>query len=208
MIHNAAPAITDKYMQVAHLPAIANVFHACIIRAVQVHVHEYLHEVGTNVSDDHSGLELPDFRGMLADLKHGTFPHSSHWVPIPVDYQEPVRSGGAISGSGGSRGPPSAVPTAGSSVTSARTGVSSLTADTPRTPMLPIDNLAPDAEFRSVTVRPGGTRPVLREHPPPRNDAGTEFCVSWWLRGSCYPNCRRRSTHVPFASDAERARLL
>ena len=132
MIQNAAPAITDKYMQVAHVPAIANVFHACIVRAVQVHVHEYLHEVGINIAEDHSGIDLPDFRGMLADLKHGTFPHSSHWVPIPVEYQEPVRSGGgATSGSGGSRGPPSAVPTAGSSVTSARTGVSSLTADTP-----------------------------------------------------------------------------
>ena len=149
---------------------------------------------------------MPDFRGMVSDLKHGTFPHSSNWVPIPVEYLEPQARGGS-GGSGGSRAP-SAVPTGGSSVSSGRTGVSSLTADPPRAPLLPIENPTSDAEFRSITVRPGGTRPILSAHPPPSNDAGTEFCVSWWLRGSCYPNCRRRAAHVPFASPGERTRLL
>lgn len=30
----------------------------------------------------------------------------------------------------------------------------------------------------------------------------------WWLRSGCFPNCGRRATHMPFASPAERTRLL
>ena len=206
-IQNSAPSITDKFQQIAHQPAVAGVFYACILRAVQVRVYDYLHAVSINVSEDHTGVETPDFRSMVSDLRHGTFPHSSNWVPIPVEYREPARAGGG--GSGASRAPPSAVPTGGSSVSSERTGVSSLTTDaTPRVPMIPIDNPNNDAEFRAIAVRPGGTRPILRDYPPPQNDAGRVFCVSWWLRGSCYPNCRRRETHAPFASAGERTRLL
>lgn len=205
-IQNSAPAIADKFQQVAHQPAIANIFHASILRAVQVQMHDYLQAVSVNVADDHTGVDTPDFRSLVADLKHGTFPNSSHWVPIPMEYREPTRSGGG--GSGGSRAP-SAVPTGNSSVSSGRTGVSSLTAETnPRVSMAPIDNTVHDADFRNIVVRPGGTRPILRDHPPPHNDAGREFCVAWWLRGACYPNCRRREAHVPFASPGERTRLL
>jgi hypothetical protein len=203
-VQNSAPAIADKFQQVAHQPAIANTFHACILRAVQVQMHDYLHAVSVNVSEDHSGIDKPEFRAMVADLKHGTFPNSNNWVPIPMEYREPPRTGGGSSG--GSRAP-SAVPTGGSSVSSGRTGVSSLTAESaPR--MTPVENTVNDTDFRNITVRPGGTRPILRDNPPPHNDAGREFCVSWWVRGTCYPNCRRREAHVPFASPAERTRLL
>jgi hypothetical protein len=71
-----------------------------------------------------------------------------------------------------------------------------------------ITNPQTDAEFNEMTLRPGGTRNILREHRPPTNDAGHEFCVAWWTRGGCFPNCRRRAAHVPFASPSERTRLL
>ena len=68
---------------------------------------------------------------------------------------------------------------------------------------------APDTAFsNSIVVRPGGTRPLMRERRPPANDAGTEFCVAWWLRDGCFTNCGRSRTHVPFASAGERTRLL
>ncbi|KAI2490266.1 hypothetical protein MHU86_24316 [Fragilaria crotonensis] len=173
---------------IAHQPAVASVFYACILRAVQVRVYDYLHAVSINVSEDHTGVETPDFRHMVSDLKHGTFPHSSNWVPIPIEYREPGR--GAGGGTGASRAPPSAVPTAGSSVSTERTGVSSLTTDaTPRVPMTPIDNPDNDAAFRAIVVRPGGTRPILRDNPPPQNDAGrasehgsSHFVASDWQR--------------------------
>lgn len=59
-----------------------------------------------------------------------------------------------------------------------------------------------------ATLHAGGTRNILREHRPPPNDAGNEFCVAWWTRRGCFPNCGRRLTHVPFASPSERERLL
>jgi hypothetical protein len=207
-VQNSAPSIADKFpQQVAHLPTISNVLHTYILRAIQVHVHDYLHAVSVNVADNHTSIDKPEFRGMVADLKHGTFPNSSNWVPIPVEYREPVRAGGG--GPSGWRAP-SAVPTRGSLVSLWRTGVLSLTANsTPRAPMTTIDNPVNDDDFRIIAVRPGGTRLILRDIPPPHNDTGREFFVSWWVRGLCYPNCRRREAHVPFASPGEqRTRLV
>ena len=203
-LQNAAPFITDRFLQAAALnPTVANVYFACIVRTVQVNMHEYLHGVGTNIAAGHTGVDLPDFRTLVVELKRGTFQFSSHWVPIPEEYLAPIRP----QGSTGSM--PSAVSTSGSSSqASARTGVSSLTADTTRTSVTRTDNPSPDTEISSIVVRPGGTRPVLREHRPPSNDAGQEFCVAWWLRSGCFPNCGRRATHRPFASTAERTRLL
>jgi hypothetical protein len=204
-LQNATPYIVDRFAQVARVPAIANVYFASIVRAVQVHVHEYLHSVSVNVAEGHAGIDPPEFRTMVTELKRGTFQYSSNWVPLPEAYLEPVR--GSPSGTGSSR-TPSATPTGASSVSTTRTGVSSLTADSTRTPVARVDNPTPDADFSSITIRAGGTRPILRDHPPPANDAGQEFCVAWWLRSGCFPNCRRRATHTPFASAAERARLL
>ena len=86
----------------------------------------------------------------------------------------------------------------------------SLTADSTRAPVARIDNPGPDTEFSTITVHPGGTRPILRdEHRAPHNDAGQEFCVAWWLRSGCLQNCGRRAAHVPFSSStAERVHLL
>ena len=168
-----------------------------------MNVHEYLQNVETNVADSHAGVDLPEFEALLWDLKHGTFRNGSNWVPLPEGYLTPAARGGTSSG--GSRAPPSAVSTGGSTVT---TGVSSITTAETRTMAARVDNPRPDTDFASIVVRPGGTRPILRDHPPPRNDAGQEFCIAWWTRGTCFANCRRQVTHTPFASDAERNRLL
>ena len=204
-LSNAAPYITDKYhQQVAITPSVANMYFPCILRAVQVNAYEYLQSVGTNVADSHVGVDLPDFKALLWDLKHGTFRNGSNWIPLPDGYLTPTARGGS-SGSG-TRAPPSAVSTTGGSTVA--TGVSSLTTADTRTMAARVDNPGPDADFTSIVVRPGGTRPILREHPPPRNDAGREFCIAWWTRGTCFANCRRSGTHTPFTSDAERSRLL
>ena len=158
--------------------------------------------------EGHAGVELPDFRTLTAELKRGTFPQSSHWVPIPDGYLTPLDSTSAASMTTRTQ---SVAYTSSGASTAGRSGMSTLTPETNRTPPVArIDNPAPDAEFANITVlRPGGTRQVLRQHRrPPTNNAGQEFCVAWWLRGGCFPNCGRRATHAPFADNTERARLL
>ena len=96
--------------------------------------------------------------------------------------------------------------------------MSSLATVDARTMAVWVNNPGPDVDFTSIVVHPGGftsivvhpggTRPVLRDHPPPQNDAGREFCIAWWTRGICFANCQRSGTHAPFASGAERSRLL
>ena len=195
-IQNATSFISDRYLQAAATnPTVANVYYPCIVRAVQVSMHEYLHSVGTNIAAGHAGVDLRDFRTLVAELKRGTFQFSSHWVPLPEEYLMPPASTIRFNVSNTSM--PSAASTSGSVSTQAstRAGVSSLIAETNRIPVARLDNPAPDSEFSSITVRPVGTRPVLREHRPPSNGAGQEFCVAWWLRSGCFPNCGRRATH-------------
>ncbi len=205
-LSNAAPYITNKkyHQQVAITPSVANMYFPCILRAVQVSVQEYLQSVGTNVADSHVGVDLPDFKALLWDLKHGTFrKNGSNWIPLPDGYLTTTARGG-WSGSGARALPRSVSTTGGSTVAS---GVSSLTTADTRTMAVRVDNPGPGADFTSIVVRPGGTRPIRREHPLPRNDAGREFCIAWWT-SICFANCRRSGTHAPFTSDAERSRLL
>ena len=71
-MQNAAPFIVDKYMQL-HAPALANVYFPSILRAVQVLAHEYLQQVQVNRMAGVTGVDLPDFRDLLSDLRRGTF---------------------------------------------------------------------------------------------------------------------------------------
>lgn len=68
-MQNSAPSIADKFQQVAHQPTIADVFHA--LRAMQVQVHDSLHAVSVNVADDHTGIDKPEFRAMVAEAGGG-----------------------------------------------------------------------------------------------------------------------------------------
>ena len=132
----------------------------------------------------HDGIEPVEFRTLVQELRRGTFQHSTNWVPLPEEYLEPARSGTSGGSGPGVSGAPSVIPVSGnSSVSSGRTAVSSLTADTTRPSLTRIENPTPDAEFSNITVRPGGTRPILRERRPPMNDAHqkAKFIVSEYI---------------------------
>jgi hypothetical protein len=192
----AGPFVTEKYWQViTDAPCVAQVYFACMVRGVKVEMYEYLQNVAINVAASHEGVAIPVFRSFLANLKKGSFHCSSNRVQTPEEYMEEQALGQEAHGH---PAPTSTAPTVVSSVASTRTGASSLTADTRVAPAARVANPAPDtAEFSSITVpRPGGTRPILREHCPPVNDAGSEFCLAWWLRCGCFENCGRRSTHI------------
>ena len=129
--------------------------------------------MAANLVESVAGIEVPGFQAMFQDLKRGTFHLSTSWVEIPDQYLEtmPVpRIAIAVPGAA-----------TVSTVSSTATGVSSLTHATPtetRASVNRIDNPTRDADFTSITIRPGGTRNILRTQPPPANDAGHEFCVA------------------------------
>lgn len=204
---NSAPFMAERFYAVARHPGLALTYHARILRAIQVSVHEYMQQVASNVVDGIAGIDLPNFNVLIQELKRGTFHNSTNWVDIPDQYLDahPSQSGGAPTSTGSSGGASTTATQA-----STRTGVSTITADTHTRPssVARVENTAGDPEFAGITLRPGGTRNILREHRPPTNDVGNEFCVAWWTKGGCFPNCGRRATHVPFASASERTRLL
>ena len=202
-IQNSAPFITERLQNLTRHPTVTATYYARIVRAVQLSVFDYLQQVSTNIGTGVMGVELPVFQGMLQDLKRGTFHLSTNWVEIPEAYLDPI-----VSHAQGSAAPSGTVVTAAStrSTLSTLTGDPSARATTP--PVSRVPNPNPDPAFTSITLRPGGSRAVLREHPPPTNDAGIEFCVAWWTRGGCFQNCGRRASHVEFASPGERSRLL
>ena len=163
--------------------------------------------VGTNMAEGHVGVDLPDFRMLTTDLRRGTFHQSNQWVPIPEEYLDPPSISPSVSYT------TAATPNVASTTsrTSGRTSVSTLTVDTRGGAAVQhVVTLSPDAEFTNITVTPGGTRRILREHRPPLNttNAGNKFSIAWWLCGGCFPNCDRRATHAPFADASERTRLL
>ena len=187
----------------------AEVYPAHVLRHVQVNVYEYLQALQVGGSGDAVIIpELPTFKDLLRDLQRGSFHLSSSWLPLPasvtVDPGAMPASAGASVATRSTR-----ASTAASTVSAltATTGVARTSAGTTNTQGAFVTNPARDAEFDALQLR-GQMRDLLRAHPPPTNDAGNEFCVSWWGRGGCYSNCGRASTHRPFANPAERTRLL
>lgn len=211
-LQNIAPAVTDRYQALAGMPGVAQMYFARIVRAIQVGVHEYLQGVATNIVDSVVGIEKPNFAALLQDLRRGTFHQSTNWIPLPLEYgggstTPHTASTGSGSASRTTTGGGTSVP--GSGVSTGGTAVSSITHETEqRERFSRIENPSPDNEFATLVLRAGGTRTILRANRPPANDAGNEFCVAWWARSGCYPNCGRRNTHQPFASAGERSRLM
>ena len=203
---NNEPFITDKYNELVSSRNITSVYYARIVRAVQVCAHEYFHQVAIHDTDDISSLTTPNFDGMLLELTRGTFSNSTNWIGIPAEYL----------GTGAMARPvtsiaPNAPASAGSTAPSTRSGqsnVSSLTGATPPVQNACVTNPAPDPEFSAITLRAGSSRPILREHPPPRNDSNREMCVAWWTRSACYQNCGHSATYRLFANAGKRTRLL
>ena len=200
-LQNISPFVADRHQSVSRVAGVGATYFARILRAVQLGVHEYWQQVSTNVDESVMGVDVPNFASMLQDLKRGTFHVSTNWIALPDEYlTSHTPSTQSISGRSSA--------TTVSAASSAATSISALTQDTPREPVARTANPISDGDFSAVILRSGGTRAVLRAHPPPANDAGQEFCVAWWVRGGCYPNCGRRDTHQPFASPSERTRLL
>ena len=202
-LQNMGPFITEGYQKYARTPSIASTYYPRVLRTVQVEINDYFHQVAVNPDEGLTGVDVPKLSGLLLDLKRGVFPQSTNWLSIPDEYLS-----GNVTPSVASTVTTRGVTTSGGSVASkSDTAISTLTGDT-RESVHRVNNPAPDNEFATLSLRSGGVRPIVRSHPPPRNDAGNEFCVSWWTRGGCYPNCARRETHRSFASPAERERLM
>ena len=206
-IQNNAPFISERYHNILRTPAGASLYFARVVRAVQVQVQEYLHQVATNVGVGIVGVELPTFNGMIQELKRGTFHQSTNWMEISDEaHLAPLMAGSTQTRSTGSSVAPGGLVTTNSTT---RSGVSTLTpADATASPNLRVENPNSDNDFTSIRIRPGGARNILRAHPPPANDAGNKFFVAWWTRSACFPNCGRRNTHVAFASPGEQSRQL
>jgi hypothetical protein len=110
-------------------PAISGIFHAKILRAIQLAVTDYMNQVATNLNAGVMGVEMPSFAAMMKDLRQGTFPQSTNWVSIPETYlldSMNLPSTGAV-------GAISVTGATSTTQVSSRSGVSSLTAPTATT---------------------------------------------------------------------------
>lgn len=204
MFHERLPHFLSQHQSLVGTPW-AEVYPAHVVRNVQIHVYEYLQALQVGAAGD--GVltaTVPSFQELLRDMQRGSFHMSPSWLPLPASVTVDAPSAGG-SNTGGTRVTRASTASTTSGLTSATGGGSTRT--TPATQGTYAANTARDAEFDALQLRPQ-MRELLRAHPPPANDAGNEFCVSWWGRGGCYTNCGRAATHRPFASNAERARLL
>ena len=182
------------------------VYPAHIVRHVQINVYEYLQAMQVRAVDE--VVELPGFQGLHQCLQRGSFHLSSEWLPLPTSVTvDPMSAALAPAGAASiaTRTTRASTASVASSLT-ATTGARTSTGGAAREGTYVV-NPATDAEFTALTLRPQ-MRELLRTHPPPSNDSGQEFCVSWWGRGGCYSNCGRAVTHRPFANPGERTRLL
>lgn len=190
----------------------AEVYPAHVLGHVQINVYEYLQalQVGSGGAGGEATLEPPTFQDLLRDLQRGCFHMSSSWLPLPMAVTvepSPTQPGGGNSTVTRSTRASTAPATSTSSALTSLTSGTGGRGGTAASQGTYVANPARDSEFDSLQLRPQ-MRDLLRAHPPPANDAGNEFCVSWWGRGGCYTNCGRASTHRPFATAAERTRLL
>lgn len=172
---------------------------------------EYLQRIATIAAGFAEVDNAPRFNDMVQDLQWGTFHVSRNWIPLPPYYSllafpAPPAAIGRRAGGGSD----ATVTTSGSS--GASSGVSALTTPSAVTPtsgerQSRVVNPSQDPEFMALELKPR-LGELLRLHRPPTNVEGGEFCVSWWVKGACYSQCSRRTTHKAFASPAERTRLL
>ena len=182
-----------------------------ILRYVQVVVIEYLQRISTVAAGFAEVDDAPRFNDLIQDLQWGTFHVSRNWIGLPPYYAllafpptTPVATAGRRQGG-------SEATSATASSSSSSSGVSTLTTPSTVAPtperQTRVVNPTQDAEFMALELKPR-LGDLLRLHRPPSNGDGSEFCVSWWVKGACYTQCGRRSTHKGFATPTERTRLL
>lgn len=205
--HERLPLYLVQHHDVVMGTPWAAVYPAYVVRHVQINIYEYLQSL-VQVGGA-SASELPSFQELLRDLQRSSFNKSSSWLPLPVSVTvDPAVSNPTGAASVTTRTTRALTASITSGLTSATGGGrgTSISATTTMQSAY-VANPARDSEFDALQLPPQ-MRELLRTHPLPANDAGNEFCVSWWGRGGCYTNCGRATTHRPFASAAERTRLL
>jgi len=70
-----------------------------------------------------------------------------------------------------------------------------------------ITNLQPNATITAQDKPNIKLKDIISNAPPPKMDDGNELCLSYHLRGGCWSNCRRASTHAQTLSNPEVQRL-
>ena len=207
---NRLPFILDRYHGLAGNPAQIH-YPARVLRTIQILTYEYMQSIAAATVGFAEVDEPPDFSSLLTDLQRGTYHTSNSWIALPSEYL----TAPAVSPPSVITAPTLAATVAASAGGSALSIVSGLTtaaplrtaASTATAAQTRVPNPAPDATFQTLILRPR-LGDLLRLHRPPQNDAGVEFCVSWWCKGACYSGCSRHRAHAPFASPGERDRLL
>lgn len=204
------PLYVEKLREVQGTPT-AEMYPAHILRYVQVNVQEYFQSVqlgGAVMGYAEDPPPVPQFHEMLMSLQRGSFHMSNAWLPMPPAYitapANQSRGGGGARGGSTSGG---ASTVSGLTAPSSNSGMGPRTGGGEATQQTFVANPTQDPDFANLQLRPQ-MRELLRANPPPVNDAGSEFCVSWWGRGGCFSNCGRRATHRDFANPGERTRLL
>ena len=203
------PFFVERHSQ--HNGEVHSSYPTRVLRHIQVRAIEYFQRIASA----HAGFEAvdsaPTFEELLEDLGHGNFPTTRCWLPLPPSYTSVfTTTGGSTVGTLPSTTIPTSVAPRGSTAGTNTSAVSSVTGGTTpsaRPPQQREVNPTPDQQFLSLQLRPR-LGELLRLHRPPTNPAGQEYCVSWWAKGGCNTQCSRRATHGPFASQAERGRLL
>lgn len=205
--HQRQPFIVEKYLEALRSGPYAT-YPTRILRYVQVQGQEYFQNIASLSAGFGAVDTVPNFTPLLLHLQHGTFQLSSEWYPIPAAYLEspPMQYSSATVSTVATTPAPTTINTSSnrstmSAITDA-TGASSTRGANEK-----IQNPVADVDFSTLTLKPR-LRDLLRLHQPPTNGAGQSMCVSWWCKGGCYPNCSRRASHVPFANNPERTKLL
>ncbi|KAI2509948.1 hypothetical protein MHU86_4513 [Fragilaria crotonensis] len=210
--HERLPQFLGQHQALAGTTPWGEVYPAHVLRHVQINAYEYLQalQVGSIGGTGEAGdtPELPSFRDLLRDLQRGSFHMSPSWLPLPMTVTvepTPPASGGTGSINTRTTRASTAASAASSltSTTSGGRGSGSGGTAVASTQGTYVANPARDTEFDTLQLRPQ-MRDLLRAHPPLANDAGNEFCVSWWGRGGCYTNCGRAATHRPIGRGHQR----
>jgi hypothetical protein len=203
------PFFVERHAQ--HAGEVYSSYPTRILRHVQIRTAEYFQRISSANAGFEAVDNAPSFDEILEDLGHGNFPTARCWLPLPPDYASmfaPPPTAGVTRSAAHTTVPTSVARTTASATSS---GISSVsvggTASTSRPAQQREVNPSPDQGFLDLHLRPR-LGELLRLHRPPTNPAGQEYCVSWWAKGSCNTQCSRRTTHEPFASPAERAKLL
>jgi hypothetical protein len=144
-----------------------------ICREVQVKMVTYLRRLTGRLMPD-----VPAYQDITEDVLHEKF---SNLNTLPPAYMvAPATAGGATAGGGAGAG------TRGGAATGR---------DRSAGPGQAVSNPRPVNAWKDAWVASGrNLRDLPRQHIPKTGD-GTQICLSWHIKGSCFERCEREATH-------------